>query len=98
MAFGFDRAGQPDSALVHFERWAEAGEEIWEVGVYFLDGPLAYIRMGELYEAKGDRTKAVDFYGRFTELWREADPELQPKVKEVKRRIAELSAEPRGRP
>jgi len=32
----------------------------------------------------------VDYYGRFTELWREADPEFQPKVKEVRRRIAEL--------
>ena len=98
MAMAFDRAGMTDSALVHFQSWANAGENLWEAGVYWHVAPAVYIRLGELYEAKGDKTRALDFYGRFTELWREADPEFQPKVKEVRRRIAELSAEPRGRP
>ena len=98
MAMAFDRAGMTDSAVAHFQSWADAGESLWEAGVYWHVAPAAYLRLGELYEAKGDKTKAVDFYGRFTELWREADPEFQPKVKEVRRRIAELSAEPRGRP
>jgi tetratricopeptide (TPR) repeat protein len=89
----FDRAGQADSALVHFQRWADAGENIWEAAVYIESTPLAYFRMGELYQQKGEREKAKDFYGRFTELWREADAELQPKVKEAKRRLAELTAE-----
>ena len=95
MALAFERAGMTDSALAHFQRWADKGENIWEAGVYFHWAPIAYIRLGELYEAKGDTVKAVDYYGRFTELWREADPEFQPKVKEVRRRIADLTAEPR---
>ena len=95
MALAFERAGMPDSALAHYQRWADIGDNIWEVGVYFHSAPGAYLRLGELYEAKGDTAKAVDYYGRFTELWREADPEFQPKVREVKRRIAELKAEPR---
>jgi tetratricopeptide (TPR) repeat protein len=90
MALAFERAGQADSALVYFQRWADTGENFWEAGIYFHWPPLAYFRLGELYEAKGDKTKAVDFYGRFTELWREADPELQPRVKEARRRIAAL--------
>jgi eukaryotic-like serine/threonine-protein kinase len=96
MGLAFERAGLPDSALAHFQRWADVGENIWEAGVYNHWAPLAYFRLGELYEAKGERTKAVDYYGRFTELWREADPELQPKVQEARRRIAELKAEPTG--
>jgi tetratricopeptide (TPR) repeat protein len=95
MALAFERAGQPDSALAHYQRWADAGEDLWEPGVYFHWAPIAYFRLGELYEAKGERTRAVDYYGRFTELWREADPEFQPRVKEARRRIAELVAEPR---
>jgi len=95
MALAFERAGMPDSALAHFQRWADIGDNAWEVGVYFHSAPGAYLRLGELYEAKADTAKAVDYYGRFTELWREADPEFQPKVKEVRRRIAELKAEPR---
>jgi Flp pilus assembly protein TadD len=96
MGMAFDRAGMTDSALAHFQSWADVGENLWEAGVYWHTAPIAYIRLGELYEAKGDKTRALDFYGRFTELWREADPEFQPKVKEVRRRIAELRAEPRG--
>ena len=95
MALAFDRAGMPDSTLVYLERWADSGENIWEVGWYWDWAPVAYLRLGELYEAKADTVKAVDFYGRFTELWREADPEFQPKVKDIIRRIAELTAEPR---
>ncbi len=90
MALAFERAGLADSALVYFQRWADAGENIWEAGVYWHWAPIAYFRLGELYAAKGDKTKAIDFYGRFTELWRDADPVLQPRVKEARRRIAEL--------
>ncbi len=96
LALAFDRAGMTDSALVYLQRWADSGENIWEVGWYWDWAPVAYLRLGELYEARADTAKAVDFYARFTELWREADPEFQPKVREVRRRIAELSAEPRG--
>ena len=95
MALAFDRAGMPDSALRYLERWADSGENIWEVGWYWDWPPVAYLRLGELYEAKADTAKAIDFYGRFTELWREADPEFQPKVKDIRRRISELRAEPR---
>jgi tetratricopeptide (TPR) repeat protein len=95
MAAAFDRAGQTDSALVHYQHWAEMGDGLWEAGIYSHSAPIAYFRLGELYEAKGDKTKAVDYYGRFTNLWREADPELQPKVKQAKQHIADLVAEPR---
>jgi hypothetical protein len=54
-----------------------------------------YLRLGELAELRGDRTAAAEFYGRFVELWREADAPLQPQVTEVRRRLAELTGEPR---
>jgi eukaryotic-like serine/threonine-protein kinase len=95
LGLAFERAGMADSALAHYQHWADVGEQIWEAGVYYHWAPLAYVRLGELYQAKGDTARAVDYYGRFTELWREADPEFQPKVKEVRLRIADLKAEPR---
>jgi tetratricopeptide (TPR) repeat protein len=95
LGLAFERAGMADSALVYAQQWADGGENAWEAGIYDLNPPLAYLKLGELYEARGERTKAVDYYGRFTSLWREADPEFQPKVKDIRRRIAELSAEPR---
>jgi tetratricopeptide (TPR) repeat protein/aminoglycoside phosphotransferase (APT) family kinase protein len=95
LARAFEREGMADSALAHYQRWADAGENLWEPGIYYHWAPLVYFRLGELYEAKGERAKAKDYYGRFTELWREADPEFQPKVKEAKQRLTELVAEPR---
>jgi hypothetical protein len=48
-------------------------------------------RLGELYEAKGDTANAVAHYRAFVELWKNADPELQPRVAEVKRRVEALT-------
>ena len=56
-------------------------------------GPT-YRRLGELYEERGQLDKARDYYGRFVDLWKNADPELQPLVLEVGGRVARLSAEP----
>ena len=92
----FDRLGQPDSAIAAYSR---------VVGATTLDGlrfaqNYSYApslkRLGELYEGRGDRAKAADYYGRFVELWKHADPELQPTVKEVRTRLAQLSQEPGG--
>jgi hypothetical protein len=40
--------------------------------------------------------KALDYYGRFVDLWRDADPELQPQVEEIRQRIARLAQETGG--
>jgi tetratricopeptide (TPR) repeat protein len=53
-----------------------------------------YKRLGELYEARGDRKKAAEYYGRFVELWKDSDAQLQPSVREVRGRLAHLSQEP----
>jgi hypothetical protein len=55
--------------------------------------PIQPTRAGELYEARSDRERAASSYQRFLDLWRDADPELQPQVVEVRRRLAALTAE-----
>jgi hypothetical protein len=50
-----------------------------------------YKRLGELYEGRRDRTKAASYYAKFVDLWKDADPELQPKLREVRARLARLS-------
>ena len=96
LALGFEQAGMTDSALAHFQHWADVGENIWEGGVYWHWAPVVYFRLGELYEARGDKEHATEYYGKFADLWKEADAEFQPRVKEAKRRIADLVAEPSG--
>ena len=52
----------------------------------------SYLRLGELWENKGDRAKAASYYASFVDLWKDADPELQPRIADVRRRLARLKA------
>ena len=90
----FDRRGQADSALANYERLLAHPSLIAALGPERYALSASYKRAGELYEAKGDRKKAADYYGRFVELWKNADPELQPAVREVRARLAQLAREP----
>jgi len=92
----YDLAQQPDSAIAAFTKFVEStslnGRFVTDA--FFLAG--SYKRLGELWEAKGDRAKAAGYYAKFIDLWKTADPDLQPKVAEVRRRLARLSdTEPR---
>ena len=52
----------------------------------------AYRRLGELHEDAGHTKEAIQRYGDFVELWKNADPALQPAVKAARERIARLQA------
>jgi tetratricopeptide (TPR) repeat protein len=102
VAFGiaqaFDRARMPDSALIYYQQWADLPEMNWEPGGYNIWQPVGFYRLGELYEQKGDKIHAREFYGRFIDLWKDADPELQPRVAEARKRLRALGVdEPAGR-
>ncbi len=93
LSIAYDRAGQTDSAMAHYQnvainRWAIPPVESARL-------PGAYQRLGELYEATGDRDKAIEYYSAFVDLWDEADPELQPRVADIRARIARLVEEGR---
>ena len=94
LAQAYDLAGKPDSAIAVFERYLQTRHRTRiRTDALFLGPSLK--RLGELYEARGDREKAARNYAQFVELWKGADPELQPSVKDVQIRLARLrSAEP----
>ncbi len=52
--------------------------------------PITYETLGKLYEKKGDRPHAIEAYRQFVELWKDADPVLQPRVRQARARIAAL--------
>jgi tetratricopeptide (TPR) repeat protein/tRNA A-37 threonylcarbamoyl transferase component Bud32 len=92
LATAYDRAGQADSALALYESYLNSTDNFRLYGDAFNLAPILR-RAGELYEARSDRDRAVSSYQRFLDLWRDADPELQPQVVEVRRRLAALTAE-----
>jgi tetratricopeptide (TPR) repeat protein len=90
LARAYDLAGNADSATAVYARYVGTSEYAK------LGTDAAYLapslkRLGELYEAKGDRDNAIKQYTRFVELWKNADPELQPQVREVRDRLRKLS-------
>jgi tetratricopeptide (TPR) repeat protein/tRNA A-37 threonylcarbamoyl transferase component Bud32 len=91
----YDMTQQPDSALAVYQRGVENPGGINRVYGEQWNLAHSYRRLGELYEAKGDRQKAADYYGRFVNLWHNADTQLQPQVQEVKQRLAKLVGEPK---
>ena len=98
IGMAYDLAQQPDSAIAAFTRYVESPAVSARMATdrFFLAG--TYKRLGELLEAKGDREKAAHYYTKFIELWKDADPALQPKVAEARKRLARLGdTEPRRR-
>jgi tetratricopeptide (TPR) repeat protein len=88
----FDMANEPDSAIVAYQDYLNSlADDRLVDDVYLRAG--AQRRIGELYEARGDNTKAIDALSKFVELWKNADPELQPFVADARKRIARISAQ-----
>jgi tRNA A-37 threonylcarbamoyl transferase component Bud32/tetratricopeptide (TPR) repeat protein len=98
LARAYDAAGQADSAIVLFERylatpaWFKLYPEFDPVRV-----PAIHERLGQLYEAKGNPDRAVEHYRRFIELWKNADPDLQPRVTAARERLRKLTPVERPR-
>lgn len=88
---GFRALGQVDSAIASMERSLAIPDPFAETESGWR--PRLLQELGELYEEKGDRTKALERYRAFVELWQDADPELQPRVREIRERIARLEKE-----
>jgi tetratricopeptide (TPR) repeat protein len=89
LGLAYDQANMTDSTIANLERYlATPG-----VGRLYVDAWMmlpAHKRLGELYEARGDNVRALSHYTSFVNLWQRADPDLQPKVAEVRARVDRL--------
>jgi tetratricopeptide (TPR) repeat protein len=92
LARAYDAAGRPDSAAIMFERYLST-PYAFKVDVEMdpMRLPAIRERLGQLYEQMGNMPKAIENYRAFIELWKNADPELQPRVADAKRRLARLT-------
>ncbi len=66
-----------------------------DVGSYGALAPLGHERAAATYLALGDTAAAVKHLAAFSELWQDADPELQPRVESAQRMLAQLAGEGR---
>ncbi|HEX6315153.1 MAG TPA: hypothetical protein VFZ73_09855, partial [Gemmatimonadaceae bacterium] len=91
MARAYDLAGKPDSAIAALEAYittrTDPIDRLIEDGVSLAG---SHKRLAELYDAKGNREKAMTHYSQFIELWQKADPDLQPHVQRARERLMQL--------
>jgi tetratricopeptide (TPR) repeat protein len=88
---GYDAIGERDSAIAVYRRFTDTS---WLNRINADGAWLAIVlrRLGELYEEAAQPEDAVVYYGRFLELWRDADTELQPQVQAVRRRMMAITS------
>ena len=91
----FDLAGEPDSAIAQVEAYSASREPYRLVFDQYFRASIEK-RLGELYEAKGDRANAIKHFTQFVTLWKHADPELQPAVRDAEAQIARLQKQRGG--
>jgi tetratricopeptide (TPR) repeat protein len=84
-----DKMQLVDSAIAAGERYvANTFPFRMQMDAIYLAGVRQ--RLGEMYEARNDIDKALTHYQAFVDLWKNADPELQPRVRDVRSRIERL--------
>ncbi|HEU5183009.1 MAG TPA: protein kinase [Gemmatimonadaceae bacterium] len=96
LGIAFEMAGMPDSAIAAYERYLR--QPLWNRFMRNLDAfwrAHTLRRLGALYEQRGDTGKAVDYYSELVSLWKDADPDLQPRVAEARRRLEALQVRER---
>ena len=90
LATAHGNAGRPDSAIAYFEKFTNSRGALPDFDAEFRAG--SYKRVGELYDAKGNKAKAIENFEKVVEMWKNAEPELQPKVREVRDKLVRLRA------
>ena len=95
----YARAGTADSVIAYVEQY-----ERTPLGARRRTGPDLFIptplveAIARAHEQRGDTARAVAAYRDFIERWKDADPELQPRVAAARKRLVALTPVERSRP
>jgi tetratricopeptide (TPR) repeat protein len=93
LARAFDAAGNADSAIARYELALEHTDQVINLDEQPRQIPTTYLRLARLYDARGDLEEAAGYYGRFVDLWEEADAEFQPRVAAARARLEQIVRE-----
>ena len=86
LARAYEAVGKPDAATVVYERYLGT-PWLWRYEPDAVELGWAMKRLAELYDARGETGKASAVRTRLLQLWRRADPELQPLLADIRGRV-----------
>jgi tetratricopeptide (TPR) repeat protein len=81
------------NAYLELGRWDEAIPEYRRVLRLNPNYPLAQYHLAQAYQGKGHTAESREAYGRFLQIWKNADADL-PEVVDAKKQLLALSARP----
>jgi hypothetical protein len=92
LADAYSAAGQTVSAAALFDSLTSSYRlNYTNLSMYGPTRPIAHERAASAYLTLGDTAKAIAHLSAFTELWKDADPELRPRVESALRLLTRLS-------
>jgi len=86
LAMAYYASGDIDKAQEEYERITSSSSDRLDFGDVYA---LSFYALGKIYEQKGWKSKAIEHYEKFLDLWKEADPGFS-EVEDAKKRLAEL--------
>jgi tetratricopeptide (TPR) repeat protein len=86
LADAYFQSGSLQKAEETYKRILELAGGRWEWGAIYAK---TYYKLGMVNERKGDKAHAREYYTKFLDLWKDADPGL-PEVADAKKRLAGL--------
>ncbi|MGD2246118.1 MAG: protein kinase [Candidatus Aminicenantes bacterium] len=82
----YHRRGDLDRAqAAYMEIFPMTGGRVFFPELYV----LAHLELGKVFQDQGDTSKAIEYYEKFLDFWKDADPGL-PGVEDAKKRLAGL--------
>ena len=87
LALAFFRAKDYENA----RKWYEKILDLTSGRIGYGDNyAKSFFMLGRIYEQKGWKGKAIESYGKFLDLWKDADPGI-PEIKDARRRLMALA-------
>lgn len=86
LAYAYFRKGDLDKSIEKYEYLITSKEFGWEAQEYWIQ---SHYRLGKIYDKKDDVEKAIQYYQRFLDIWKEADPDI-PELIEARERLKAL--------
>ena len=87
LARAYLRIGDVDKAIAEYERLITFHPNTVERSLIH---PRLYYRLALLHEQDGQKEKAIEYYNKFLDLWKDADPGIA-EVKDAKKKLARLT-------
>jgi len=89
LALAYYKSGNLETAKEEYKRTLSLTSGRIRFGDIYVK---SFYMLGKIYEEQGDKTKAIEHYEKFLELWKDADPGIA-EVEDAKKRLAGLKSQ-----